>query len=330
MNEEQRKINIWLDEEGNSLTVTWGFQSGYYSDTNDDRVMVRLDMQGNVQGFHIDNLNSIKNKVIEAEHSAKWWDQLGKDNRGSRPRCALLVDDSKEDVARRLTQLVAVPSVEVLPSDIWIPNGKPLKLPDGKWDRSPANEAQLHTAESLLPSDIKVQLKDWWLAVGRNPSTPNWDIASTCSIDGEQGLLLVEAKAHAAELALASDRCGSSNDENRERIRQAISQAAEGLHIATEGPWNLSRDHHYQLSNRFAWAWKLASLGVPVVLMYLGFLNARDMAGKELFKSLADWEKCVKEYGNGVVDNGCWGQRLDIGGTPMLPLIRACEQPFYP
>ena len=62
MNEEQRKINIWLDEEGNSLTVTWGFQSGYYSDTNDDRVMVRLDMQGNVQGFQIDNLNSIKKK----------------------------------------------------------------------------------------------------------------------------------------------------------------------------------------------------------------------------------------------------------------------------
>ena len=28
------------------------------------------------------------------------------------------------------------------------------------------------------------------------------------------------------------------------------------------------------MSNRFAWAWKLADLGVPVVLVYLGFFRA--------------------------------------------------------
>ena len=74
MNEDKRKIQIWLDEEGDSLTVTWGFQKGYYSDTNDDRVMVRLDMEGNVQGVQVDRLDGIRNKLIEAHHSAEWWD----------------------------------------------------------------------------------------------------------------------------------------------------------------------------------------------------------------------------------------------------------------
>jgi crotonobetainyl-CoA:carnitine CoA-transferase CaiB-like acyl-CoA transferase len=31
--------------------------------------------------------------------------------------------------------------------------------------------------------------------------------------------------------------------------------------------WSLSVDSHYQICNRFAWAWKIASLGVPVVLI---------------------------------------------------------------
>ena len=63
---EKKKIQIWLDEEGNSLTVTWGFQRGYYSDTNDDRVMVRLDMEGNVQGIQVVDLTGIRNEFVEA------------------------------------------------------------------------------------------------------------------------------------------------------------------------------------------------------------------------------------------------------------------------
>ena len=41
--------------------------------------------------------------------------------------------------------------------------------------------------------------------------------------------------------------------------------------------WSLSRDSHYQLANRFAWAWKLADMGLPTILIYLGFLNAAEM-----------------------------------------------------
>ncbi len=260
----------------------------------------------------------------------EWWEQLGKDNKGSRPRCVLLIDGSRCEVAQRLTGLINMPDVAVNPTDQWIPWDKPIHVNNGKWDKSPANEAELHKAGSLLPSDIRVQLKDWWLAVAKNARTPNWDIASTCSINGEPGLLLIEAKAHAAELAPKLDKCSSTNRDNRLRISEAIKQANGSLNIATEGTWNLSRDHHYQLSNRFAWAWKLASLGVPVILIYLGFLGAQDMIGRELFHCSDDWEKCVKEYGKGVVDNDCWGRRLNIQGTPIFPLIRVYNQPFHP
>ena len=167
----------------------------------------------------------------------EWLYQLKpKDRRGSRPRCVLLMDGNRDEVAQKLTRLMNLPDVVVNPTDKWIPWGKPVQLNSDKWDKSPANEAELHKAHFLLPRDLRVQLRDWWLAVPKNSMTPNWDIASTCSIDGEPGLLLVEAKAHAAELVPKSDRCGSSNDENRERIRQAISQAAGGFAYSYRRP----------------------------------------------------------------------------------------------
>ena len=103
------------------------------------------------------------------------------------------------------------------------------------------------------------------------------DIASACEIEGKSGLLLVEAKAHENELSYSgksSPGVSVNSQGNHQQIGQAIAEANAGLELAAGNPWGISRDSHYQLSNRFAWAWKLASLGVPVVLVYLGFLNA--------------------------------------------------------
>ena len=61
-----------------------------------------------------------------------------------------------------------------------------------------AEEAQMDKAWRLLsPLQDRNSLRDWWLAVpGGNAQTPIWDIASTCTVDGRKGFLLVEAKAH--------------------------------------------------------------------------------------------------------------------------------------
>ena len=196
--------------------------------------------------------------------------------------------------------------------------GKPFPK-NGKWCDIPEKEAQLHQENLLGFPDqaIRDKLRDWWLVATR---TPNWDIASTCKIDGKSGLLLIEAKAHANELSyLGKNPPGASpnSKRNHEQIKRAIEEAADGLALASGKPWSISWKSHYQLSNRFAWAWKLASLSVPVVLGYLGFLNARDMANDgPLFGSRADWERVLKTYSGGVVDNSCWGNAWTSTGRP--------------
>ena len=265
-----------------------------------------------------------------------WLNQLERNRRrGSRPRCVLFMDGGREEVAGRLTRLVGPQSDVIIGGgDRWMPFGKPVQREDNSWDRTPARESRLDGLTPLFARDARGskelgdQLRKWWLAVSRGANTPNWDIASTSTIKGQRGLLLVEAKAHSAELG-ESDSCGSRNRGNRERIRWAITEAAAGLRTATGSTWNLSPDSHYQLSNRFAWSWKLSSLGIPVVLLYLGFLNAEEMADRgQVFGSAGQWEASLRSHSEGVVDNRCWGQWIDIDGVPLLPLIRGVDQPL--
>ena len=264
-----------------------------------------------------------------------WFRKLGKDYRGSRPRCLLMVDGNREEVASRLTRLVNLHDVVVSPNDKWIPCGKPV-LRDGSWDKTPALEIELDKPNDLVCGQIQLELKTWWLAVsgkGRGARTLNWDIASTCTVRGQCGLLLIEAKAHTNELDIKGKplkECASQNSqENHNQIGRAIVEASDGLALATGRSWGLSRDHHYQLSNRFAWSWKLASLGIPVVLLYLGFLNAQEMVDRgPMFRSEMEWARALKEHSHGVVDGTCWGEWLDIAGTPFIALIKGKDQLF--
>lgn len=258
-----------------------------------------------------------------------WWNGLGKDNRGSRPRCILLVGGTRKEVAERLTKLVNFPGVTVSRDDKWKPYGRPVWKGHGNWYKARSKEVQLDKS-CLLDESTCEELDSWWLAVS-GQTTLNWDIASTCEIRGEKGLLLIEAKAHERELSKRgkSKKRPMSNDslENHKRIGEAIIEANKGLKKVTAGSWNLSRDSHYQLSNRFAWAWKLASLGIPVVLVYLGFLDAQDMP-KPRFSDKAGWERDLKEHCAGIVDNNCWDKKWNVAGMPLIPLIRVFKQPF--
>ena len=211
-----------------------------------------------------------------------------------------------------------------------MPRGKPILTTTGHWDKTPIDEARLDCHADFVLPELQHQLQDWWLASKRGANTPNWDLASTCHIDGKKGLLLVEAKAHAAELSTQGKplRKHSSDNSraNHRRIGEAIQQANAGLRGATGGSWNLSRDRHYQLSNRFAWAWKLATLGIPTVLVYLGFLGAEEMRG--WFRTTADWEQQLRDHASGVVDTSGWDEQHVVNGTPLIPLIRAVHEPF--
>jgi hypothetical protein len=233
-----------------------------------------------------------------------------KERRGSRLRCVLLTDSSGEEVARRLTALVS-PHAQVQPDHhAWQPKG---------WE-DPA-EAKLGKMAPFLSPEHRETISRWWLVARQRANTPNWDIVSQAKIEGQEGLILVEAKAHDKELKTEGKRPG--NAENDVRIGTVIREASDSLNGILPG-WNLSRDSHYQLANRFAWTWKIASLGVPVILVYLGFLCAKEMSDQgQPLASEETWADVLRGHAQGIVPGAAWGERVCVQGTPMRAMIRS-------
>jgi hypothetical protein len=232
-----------------------------------------------------------------------------KDLAGSKLRCLMLTSLPKNAIATALSSLAA-PHAEVDPGrHHWIPRG--FLDPD---------EAKLGECEEFLTSAIREELTAWWLINRKGANTPNWDLVSTCTVDGREGLILVEAKAHDTEARCDGKTKG--NAENDIQIAAAIQESNTGLLGLSPG-WAITRDSHYQLSNRFAWAWKVASLGVPVILVYLGFLHADEMAlcGRP-FASPSQWRTAMLEHGEGLIPEAAWETRLETKGAPMWPLLR--------
>ena len=235
---------------------------------------------------------------------------------GSKPRCHWLTHGRPGQVASRLNAL-AEPWGSVSADDQWMPEGF-----------CRIQEAQLDKAEGLLPKQDRNQLHSWWLAVsGRNTRTPTWDIASTCTVAGRKGLLLVEAKAHTTELKVEDQVKASPR--NRARIAECIEEANAALEAWTDLHWALSHEHHYQMANRFAWSWKLTDLGYPVILIYLGFLGAEEMRSGEQtpFDSHGEWEGSVKAHSETLFLAEVWDRQWVIRGQPFVSCIRSIETP---
>jgi hypothetical protein len=227
--------------------------------------------------------------------------------RGSRFRCLLATHQSNSGMAAFLNSLVSRfasvdENVRHMPAGFAQPN-----------------EAMLSdSANGFLSANNCADITRWWLVSSDHARTPNWDLVSTCMIDGRPGLILVEAKAHEDELK-ADDACGAG-EKNRPQIEAAIRDASQQLGLG----WNLSTHSHYQLSNRFAWAWKLASLRIPVVLVYLGFLNANEMS--KPFRNHESWESCLRRYSEKTLPQGIWNSSaLRVNDTPLIPLIRSAD-----
>jgi hypothetical protein len=154
--------------------------------------------------------------------------------------------------------------------------------------------------------------------------------------------VLVEAKAHSAEVKTdgksarrkpaeakadtSSVRVGPDNSaRNHDHIVGACREASDALNGVLPG-WALSTESHYQLCNRFAWSWKLASLGIPVVLVYLGFLHAEEMRDQGLpLDSAEDWDRLVRDHSHGIVPPSVWDRAISIQGTSVRGVIRSME-----
>ena len=153
-------------------------------------------------------------------------------------------------------------------------------------------------------------VKDWsgalppcWWVTGRG-TRPMWDLLCHVFVSERPGLLLVEAKAHGDELDCAGKRLSPSakraSKDNHGCIAGSIKEADAALNKLCDGVFNLDVGSHYQLANRVAYAWKLADLGLPVVLLYLGFTGDTYFDG-DYIRDDAQWQRVMGGYMQGVV-----------------------------
>jgi hypothetical protein len=159
-----------------------------------------------------------------------------------------------------------------------------------EYEDSYPNQTDFREVEllELLEDDRADQLIDWWFYKYRdNSTTPYWDLVSTCKINGKKGFLLVEAKAHLNEL---SQTPCIATSRNKHHIEAALNVINESLGTS------LSISTSYQLSNRIAYAWWLASQGYPTILMYIGFIDCEHWRAKDGFKKEEDWIKAFDSY----------------------------------
>ena len=236
--------------------------------------------------------------------------------RGSRKH--VLDWTARREFVVELLQMIAPVDACISRESTWMPRGY----------RSP-DEARLESfGPEVLPEHRAWKiLRDWWLAHERGANTPNWDIAVGCDIAGSPGLVLVEAKANVPELGQGGKLVGSdasaSSQENHRRIGQAIDEACAALRRISDAT-AISRDSHYQLSNRLAFAWKLASLGIPTVLVYLGFIGddgIRDVG--QPFRDDSHWRRVFADYIRPVAPQELFERRLECGAAPAWFLVRS-------
>jgi hypothetical protein len=223
-----------------------------------------------------------------------------------------------------LNELLKPAPIDVPANSAYLPLGtaKPQEARLDKWGRTAAPHP---TAWD--------DLKKWWLRHPKGANTPNWDFASTCTIENVEGLLLVEAKANTRELSRAGKRLvvtqrGKSRTEvsirrtsdNHDHIGEAIGLASRELcRLGAASPFSIRS--HYQLANRLAFAWKLASLGFPVALLYLGFYGDNGLAAS--FVGRADWEETFEAHASGVVSLQAGKPHVMIGNVPIWILLRS-------
>jgi len=165
----------------------------------------------------------------------------------------------------------------------------------------------------------------WWAPNGG--TRPQMDLISSISVLGKDGLLFVEAKAHEGELdwggkPLADDASEGSQG-NHANIGRQIALASKELNALCGSGFNLSIKSHYQLVNRLTYLWKLASVGIPVVLVYLGFTSETYFRADYLHDE-RHWQRVMGGYMQGTAPHSFPEKRYDLpNGASVHMLIRS-------
>ena len=61
----ERKLKIWYDPEGDYLEVMFDQKPGYFRETASDQVMEKVDEAGNILGFSVLKVSSLKRVPLQ-------------------------------------------------------------------------------------------------------------------------------------------------------------------------------------------------------------------------------------------------------------------------
>jgi uncharacterized protein YuzE len=62
---ERKIVKLWYDPEGDYLEVIFEQKEGYFRETGNDQVMEKVDMEGNILGFSVLKVSSMKEHPLE-------------------------------------------------------------------------------------------------------------------------------------------------------------------------------------------------------------------------------------------------------------------------
>lgn len=207
--------------------------------------------------------------------------------------------------------------------------------PIGQRTEQDRKESQLedYLVSHPVPNIASPLPMNWWLTFGTR-NRPKWDLLCRIVVNDKPGLLLVEAKAHKGEMLQENKKRSpdgpkdSKSRRNDTQIRGCIGWANSFLSERVGGNFSLSADHHYQLANRLTYMSKVASAGVPTILLYLGWLNSPDWP-RDRFRDHAEWCKSMREYASDVCCEELMMERTfpaKNGGSFQM-LVRSLEVP---
>ena len=61
----QTNLDIWYDPEGDYLEVIFERKEGYFRETDDDRIMEKVDAEGGLLGFSILGVSTLKGVPVQ-------------------------------------------------------------------------------------------------------------------------------------------------------------------------------------------------------------------------------------------------------------------------
>ena len=235
---------------------------------------------------------------------------------------------------RHMLDLVSSPGFEPILNCLLANTGARIAKPDHRCPRGRGNPAEWSEKEleeyltaTPLPFGVTIAW-DWWFPyrTGRNQS-PNWDLICPMEVEGNSGLLIVEGKARTGELnpndAKRPPTGTAESLANDLSIRLRVSETNLALGDLGIGRFRLSTADHYQLANRLTYLNKLATLGLPTILLYLGWLDSPDWPLNQRITDGSHWQRLMTAYMNDLVPSGFVEAPHRPNGVPMRMIVRS-------